>query len=606
MSFTRCTLIAALALCLPVRTLHAQSAAAPAADAPPPSHAALPQIVRLSLVEGDVRIALGKQGAKLTGNAWEHATADIPLASGYSLATGPDGRAEIEFEDASTIYIAPNSALAFGDLTTKDNVPQSSIALLSGTVILHLRPRVPGERYLLQTATYTMAISYGEKNYSRVTSYLDGMHMTPLEGTQVSFNGKPLAVPDGATYIFYGQTMFPKNIAPTPALAAFDAWVAARVRSRDTAIAAVMHEAGLNTPIPGLADLAGQGTFTPCAPYGTCWEPTHGWAQHADASTDTAHRIQPVAEAQSPVPQAQTVTRSTAVSAGAAPVGFPYDDLDDFPCDPYRLWYLRSQWLLNPVAYYSAAYPYDWAVCHAGFWINRDHHYRWVAGTRKHHHCPVRWVKYHGKLGYVPLHPRDERGRAPVNLRHGLYTLTGRPDRPVERTAFDGRTQPKLLDATPKDFRRPAPPVLARADSPEVAVHMMHEPPASMAGGRSPARAVPVSTLQFNDHSQRFVLATHVTDAAGHTHTFTQSLSDHGGGHMAAHGYSGGARSGGGFSGSHSGGASHSGGGFSGGGHSGGSSSGGGGHSGGGSSGGTSSSAGASSAGATAGGGGRH
>lgn len=430
-----------------------------------------------------------------------------------------------------------------------------------------------------------------------MTGYLDGMHVTPLGGTQLTFDGKPLAIPDGATYIFYAQTMFPKKSEPSPELAAFDGWVAARVRSRDAAVATVMHEANLNAPIPGIADLAGEGTFTPCAPYGTCWEPIHGWAQEPDSSADPARRITQVADSHASAAQTRTVDHASAHSAGAAPAVVAQDELDDFPCDPYRLWYLRSQQLLNPAAYNADDYPYDWAVCHAGFWIFRDHHYRWVVGTRKHHRCPVRWVKYHGKLAFVPVHPRDERGRPPLNLRHGVYTLTGRPEHPIERTAFDDRTQSKILDTTPKEFRTSAPPLLARAQAPELAVHMLDEPAAISAGGHTPAHVGAVSTLKFNDRSQRFVLATHVTDEAGHTHTFTQPFSDRGG-HMEAHSYAGGSRSGGGFGGSRSGGGSHSGG----------RSSGGGSHSGGGSSGssGASASAGASSAGTSAAGGGHH
>ena len=89
----------------------------------------------------------------------------------------------------------------------------------------------------------------------------------------------------------------------------------------------------------------------------------------------------------------------------------------------------------------------------------------WVAGTHKHHHCPVHWVKYQGKLGYVPMHPRDQRGLPPVNLRHGLYRLTDKPTHPVERVAFDSKSPPKLLDSTPKEFRSPHPPC-SRAPTP--------------------------------------------------------------------------------------------------------------------------------------------
>ncbi len=255
-------------------------------------------------------------------------------------------------------------------------------------------------------------------------------------------------------------------------------------------------------------------------------------------------------------------------------------------------------------------YRYQWAVCHAGSWIYGLRGYQWVAGTRKHHHCPVRWVKYKGKLGFVPLHPRDQRGKPPVNLRHGLFTLTGRPDRPIERTALAAGSHPKLLDATPKDFRSPAPPMLTRVDAPRLAVHMMHEPPATFATDHKTIRSAPASTLTFNNRSQRFVLATRVTDNAGRSHTFSAPITTRGGaiassggrsngfgGGGARSGFSGGASRSGGYSG---GGGSPSGGGSSSGGsHSGGSSGGGGSHSGGGSSGGSSSSsAGASSGGA--------
>jgi hypothetical protein len=263
------------------------------------------------------------------------------------------------------------------------------------------------------------------------------------------------------------------------------------------------------------------------------------------------------------------------------PTRLSYDDLDDFPCDPQLFWYNRLNGLYNV----NDLYPYDWAVCHAGFWINRNHRYMWVAGTHKHHRCPVHWVKYQGKLGYVPMHPRDQRGQPPVNLRHGLYTLTGKPDHPIERVALDSHSQPKLLDSTPKEFRNPAPPLLARAESPELTVHTMHE-----STRLNTARSVS-STLTFNAHSDRFMVATRVTEG-GHTQTVTAPMSDRGG-HISSTG--GGSFGGAGHGGGFSGGGSRGGGGSSGGG--------GGGHSGGGSSGSSGSTASSSAGG---GGGGHH
>jgi hypothetical protein len=576
MNFTRCSHLAVLLVSGLALNLSAQSPLQ-ASAAPSASNVTYPQIVRLSLVEGDVRIALGKQDEKLTGNTWEKATADIPLESGVSLATGPDGRAEIEFEDSSTLYLAPDSALTFADLTTKDGVPRTNLSLLSGTVTTHFKPTVPGEIYSLQTATYSLTVNYGEKSYLRITSFLDAMQITPIgNATMLALaNHNSLAGTKGESYNLIGPQIVPNTTPSTPALVDWDTWVADRVNARNDAIKSVMHEANLTSSIPGIADLAGKGSFTPCAPYGTCWEPTNGWTRQ---SSDTTTPIKPLPEAQSSTVSVSQVAQTTP-SPRLAPTALSDDLADFFPCNPY-LWYQR----LGPYRL-DYLYPYDWTVCHAGFWINRNHRYMWVVGTHKHHRCPVHWVKYQGKLGYVPTHPRDQRGKPPVNLRHGIYQLTNKPDHPVERVALDPKTQPKLLDSTPKDFRNPAPPLLARADSPQIAAHMMHEP-TGVNSAVAPAHSVS-STLTFNSRSNRFMLATRVTEG-GHTHTFTEPMSERGGriAPSTGGGFRGGNSSGGGSShtgGSASGGGHYSGGGGSAGGHSGGGfSGGGGGHSGGG------------------------
>jgi hypothetical protein len=616
MSFTRCCrlaplFLASLNLNLPLN-LPAQTPPQPA-EAPPPSHATYPQIVRLSLVEGDVRIARGNQDEKLTGNAWEQATAGIPLESGFSLATGPDGRAEIEFEDTSTLYVAPNSALSLADLTTKDGVPQTRLSLLSGTVTTHFYPTIPGERFLLETATHALDIRYGDTSYLRITSFLDAMQFTPMDNHKIAINHTDLQTIPGHTYSLIGLSTARKSTPSTTEQLAWDNWVSERVKTRDATMQSVMHEANLTSPIPGLADLADKGTFTPCAPYGTCWVPTNGWTQQSPDTTPAAKPspqqssdstpIKPSPEAQRYIVSVAQLRQSgsqTPPTHGVAPALLSYDDFDDFPCDPWRLWYNRTLF-----AYPDNLYPYDWAVCHAGFWIYRQNRYMWVAGTHNHHHCPVHWVKYQGKLGYVPMHPRDRHGLPPVNLRHGLYQRTDKPAHPVERVALDGKSSPKVLDSTPKEFRTPAPTQLARADAPQVAVHMMHEGPRTGANGVASPRAVS-SSLTFDQHSNRFMLATRVTDG-GHTHTFTEPMSDRGG-HInpgTGGGFRGGAAGGAGFS--HAGGYSGGGGGghySGGGGSSGGGHSGGGGFSGGGGGGSHSGGGGSSGGGASSGGGG--
>ena len=126
----------------------AQSATLEAVD----PYSTYPQIVRLSYVEGDVRVSRGaladkdqsKDGSKATG--WEQAEANIPIESGYSLVTGK-GRAEIEFEDASTVYLADNSVLSFTELSTTGGVPYTEIALIAGTATMNVHTMVQGESF---------------------------------------------------------------------------------------------------------------------------------------------------------------------------------------------------------------------------------------------------------------------------------------------------------------------------------------------------------------------------------------------------------------------------------------------------------------------------
>jgi hypothetical protein len=672
MSTTGCRLLTALLAASLSFTLAAQqpsgtvTTSTATADFTPdttPPHGTYPEIVRLSLVQGDVRIARGKQDAKLTGNTWEQAAAGIPLQSGYNLATGPNGRAEIEFEDASTIYLAPSSALSLPNLITKDGVPNTTLTLLSGSVTLHLRPNLPGDSYRIETPTGAVGLTYGDENYTRITSYLDGLQITPMDDTHLVFNHARVPAATGTTYNVVGYSVIKARTKPAPDLVAFDAWVKQRVATRDAAMKLVMQQSGLKEPIPGLADLAGQGAFVPCAPYGTCWKPNDGWVrQHIPQSagstsaqtlssrpessrttlalssrpessrsddaaerpasrttanlaeirggtTPTPHIV--LASLELPTPTLATPEPSMPQTAG---VYDPYDydpfdaEFDSFPCDPYAFWYSQSA-LYDPAAFY----PYDWAVCHAGYWINRNNQYLWVAGTRRHHRCPVHWVKYNGKLGFVPDHPRDRRGGVPVNLRHGIYTLSQKSGHPsIERVAFAGKSPPHALESTPKDFRNPSLPRLARADSPQLSVHFMHESPRTGSSLRGEPSRAAASSLTFDDHHDRFMLTSRVTEG-GRTHTFTAPMSDHGG-HIASAsaggyhaGFSGGAPSHAGYSGGHSGGGFSGGGGSrggggsgGGGGHSGGggfSGGGGGGHSGGGGGGGGSSSGGSSSGG---------
>jgi hypothetical protein len=557
------------------------------------SNATYPQIVRVSYVEGDVRITRGKEIERNTGSTWEQAVADLPLEAGFSLVTGA-GRAEIEFENASTLYLGENSVLTFNDLHTTAGIPFTEVALLSGTVSLHIHPYVPGEVFLLKTPTDNFVSRYPDKSYARIGSYTDAMTVTPLEGATLRLPGVPKeTIASGRTLTYLSDRLSdPAGSSDAGAFAEWDKWVAERVAQRSAAMSQVMEASGLTTPIPGLAEMAGQGKFFDCAPYGTCWEPA------ANEAGQQAENVQGEAMLSTPRPSFGTISvqdlkqeKGSVTGSGTKRFAIPrQDDEDWFPCSPTSL---RYGYLLDPgsarrrllnSAVDLDPYPYNWAVCHAGSWIHRNHRYVWVVGHKRHHLEPVRWVKSGHKVAFVPIHPFDVKNLPPINRKEHVFGVSDRNGLTIEKIKFDPDRPIELLKAPPREFSKAVPLPLPKADAPHMEAHAIRD---TMTAKYTVARA-PGIPINFDHKSQSFTTPRQVMQG-NHTVTVSTPIGNRGG-NLQAHSGGGGSIGGGGGSHSASGGSSGS--------------SGGGGSHGGGSS--VSSSSGSSSGGASAGGGGGH
>src|SRR5580692_9069386 len=71
------------------------------------SHA---RVIRLGLVQGDVRFPRESHGDPLADQKaqWETAQANLPIRQGYVIATD-NGRAEVEFENGAMAFLNENS-----------------------------------------------------------------------------------------------------------------------------------------------------------------------------------------------------------------------------------------------------------------------------------------------------------------------------------------------------------------------------------------------------------------------------------------------------------------------------------------------------------------
>lgn len=585
-----------------------------------------PQIARISYMQGDVRIARGEDKDHHKGSAWEQAVSGLPLETGFSLVTGSDGRAEVEFEDASTLYLGENSVMILNDLHTYRGVPYSEVSLLSGMVTLHIHPNVSSELFLLHTPTDEIETRYPQTTNFRINSYTDGIAVTPIGGGVLGVAGsvREQLIPGQTIFFKDGKRIMEAGPIHQPDDSGFDAWVAHRFAARSEAMEEVRKEAGLGRPLPGLADMAGQGKFFACEPYGTCWEPNEQPQASGESQAQSNVHAQGEAKAE-PAEQGERMVADAAQnSASTAPTGSGAKQrniriigppalsgvpptqytgmLDGFPCDPGQMGLVYSgppvfrngQWLY-PNGLLMAV-PWAWAQCHAGGWIYRNHRYMWVVG-RLHHHPPVHWVKFGKQTAFVPVHPHDVKDRAPVNRKNAVFAVDNKNGRVIERVEFPVEREFGLLKEAPKEFRN-TDLALPHAEAPHMSAHALGD--LNVAKGAPIRPGVPIT---FNNKSESFMMARQEIHG-GHPVTVNAPITNHTGSLQArAGGYTGG---GGWHGGSVGGGASH---GIGGGGasHGGGSSaSGGGSHAGGGGSSSGSSGVSAGGGGVSSGGGGSH
>ena len=152
--------------------------------------------------------------------------------------------------------------------------------------------------------------------------------------------------------------------------------------------------------------------------------------------------------------------------------------------------------------------PWGWAVCHAGGWVYRRHHYVWCVGAKRHHLEPVRWVKSEHKVGFVPIHPFDVKGRPPINRKEQVFAVNNKNGLSLERVKFDPGHTIDVLKSPPREFRNAYLHPLQRADAPRMEAHAMKEP---LTGNKGTVAKVINAPIRFDSKSQTFMMSKEVT-----------------------------------------------------------------------------------------------
>lgn len=220
------------------------------------------RIIRISLVEGDVRLS----GAD--GEGFQDAILNMPVRHGDLLRTG-SGRAEVEFEDGSMIRLAEFSELEFTELALADGRRISRVTLRSGTASFHA---VLSRGEIFQVRTPHLDVAASNKSDFRLTVGDDDTYVAVHRGevrvetgagSHRVARGRALTFGPGTGY--QAQTMRAGEDD-------WDLWVARRHDAITTAASAALRY--VNAPIRyGLADLTLYGQWVYAGSYGWGWRP---------------------------------------------------------------------------------------------------------------------------------------------------------------------------------------------------------------------------------------------------------------------------------------------------------------------------------------------
>lgn len=230
-------------------------------------------VARLSLVAGSVAVQRGDSEEPTS------AAVNAPILSADYITTGPDSRAEVEFDGASMVRFGENVQARFSQIDPRNR----QLQLAAGTIDVRLFHGTDGNTAI---DTPSVSIVPTESGLYRVNVTPDGTtELTVRAGRAnlVTPHGTQTVVP-GSTVIASGAAANP-NVQSTDALAldTFDTFNDERDRLYQHDIANAPPY--VDNTIEGADDLAANGTWTNDNVYGHVWIPANvgpDWAPYRD------------------------------------------------------------------------------------------------------------------------------------------------------------------------------------------------------------------------------------------------------------------------------------------------------------------------------------
>jgi hypothetical protein len=233
------------------------------------------RIVRLSDVQGAVQID------KNSGLGFENAFANLPITQGTQLHTRQNGRAEIEFEDGSTVRITPSTTVEFSTLGLNDDGKRvSQLTLVEGRMYVNWLGKA-GDEFTLnfsqEKIELRQAAHFRVERSSRsaeLASFKNDLEVVSPSGT-VKVNKNKMVTFDTDND---DKPTLAKNIEPTPS----DEWDQQSIEYHD------QYSKNNSTPYGyGYSDLSYYGSYSNLPGFGMLWQPYlagAGWNPFMDGA----------------------------------------------------------------------------------------------------------------------------------------------------------------------------------------------------------------------------------------------------------------------------------------------------------------------------------
>lgn len=231
-----------------------------------PVFAANVRIVRLSVAQGDVQID------RNAGEGWEQAIVNMPVIGGARIYAAEQSKAELEFEDGSSVRLAGPAQITVTQLSNgPKGAPVNVIQVNSGEVYVNARLSHHDDFRIVDAEGMSFTIT----KRSRLRFIVDQQtaSLAVMSGEAVGQTGE-ITVVTGKTYNYVlGQPGSAASLNTVPAEPE-DAWDQQRNTYNDQYAETGAQFSGSDDPNAyGVADLGKYGNYSEVPGYGVMWQP---------------------------------------------------------------------------------------------------------------------------------------------------------------------------------------------------------------------------------------------------------------------------------------------------------------------------------------------